>query len=91
MDFRIFFSTYLLYGKDVWILPKCRLVILTILEDATVGILVAVEGVPIPVGQLYVQHLCQPVKGTSENHIYALSDFISLTHFGLLGRQDDEE
>ena len=62
------------------------LVILTIPEDATVRILVMVEGVPIPVVQLYVQHLCQPVQGTNDNHTYVLSGFISILHFELTGK-----
>ena len=65
-----YFLDIFLYGKEVWILLTYRLVILTILEDATVGTLVVVEEVPILVVQLYAQHLYQPVEGPSDNHIY---------------------
>lgn len=55
--------------------------ILTILEDATVGTLVVVEEVPIPVVQQYVQHLYQPVKGTRDNHIYVYTFYLLYQYF----------
>ena len=36
--------------------------ILTVLEDATEVTQAVAEGAPIPILQLFVQHLCPPVK-----------------------------
>lgn len=62
--------SHIFYMVNMYDLLTYRLVILTILEDATVGILVVVEGVPIPVVQQYVQHSCPPVIDTSDNYTY---------------------
>lgn len=41
--------------------------ILTVLEDATEVTQAVAEGAPIPILQLFVQHLCPPVKVKKKN------------------------
>lgn len=43
--------------------------ILTVLEDATEVTQAVAEGAPIPILQLFVQHLCPPVK-VKKKYIY---------------------
>lgn len=67
--------------------------ILTVLEDATEVTQAVAEGAPIPILQLFVQHLCPPVK-VKKKYIYrSIQTWKSILGnyafiINLLGKQD---
>ena len=66
--------------------------ILTVLEDATEVTQAVAEEAPIPILQLFVQHLCPPVKGKKKRYRSIQSWKSILRNYAfimnLLGKQD---